>query len=116
MATYLSVDQKQTLSPAAARSGRTPGMTIAPNCVDFIPHFMEREIRRTLSNHPGLEVANLVIRRVPDGVCLSGVIESCDEGVDVASLVQEVQGVDRVLNRLLVRTKNARETAATDEE
>lgn len=116
MATTMTVDPKQSFSQTDAYSERVPGRAITPNCVDFIPHFMEREIRRTLSSHPGLEVANLVVRRVPNGICLSGVIESCDEGVCVESLVQEVQGVDRVLNRLLVRTTGPREAALVENE
>ena len=78
-------------------------MNIPPMSVDFVPHFIEREVSRTLSSEPGLAVSNLVVRRVQNGVCLSGVVETCDDDVDVCGLARQVEGVEQVLNRLLVR-------------
>jgi osmotically-inducible protein OsmY len=72
--------------------------------VDRSAHGVERCIQRALSNHPRLCVSNLVVRRVGEGVCLTGVVESIDDETDVCRLVREVAGVDEVLNRLIVRS------------
>ena len=97
-ATVSQVVQSQVAEPA-----QRP-MNIPPMNVDFVPHFIEREVMRTLTSEPGLAVSNLVVRRVQNGVCLSGVVETCDDDVDVCGLARQVEGVEQVLNRLLVRS------------
>jgi hypothetical protein len=66
------------------------------------PHGLEQAIHRRLCAQPGLRFASLVIRRIPNGVCLEGVLES-DADHDVCNLVRSVAGVDEVLNHLVVR-------------
>lgn len=75
--------------------------------VDRAPHRIEREVQHLLSSQPGLRVSSLVVRRVGNGVCLTGVIESMDDQIDLSGLVKEVAGVDDVMNRLLVRSCTA---------
>jgi hypothetical protein len=66
------------------------------------PHGLEQAVHRRLCAQPGLQIASLVIRRIPNGVCLEGVLE-CDSDQDVCNLVKSVAGVDEVLNHLVVR-------------
>jgi hypothetical protein len=72
-----------------------------PRCVDA-PHGLEQAVHRRLRAQPGLRIASLVIRRIPNGVCLEGVLES-DADQDVCNLARSVAGVDEVLNHLVVR-------------
>ena len=69
------------------------------------PHDIERQVRRSLLSHPSLRFSSLVIRRIVDGVCLEGVLETPELFDDVTELTRKVAGVDAVLNRLLVRTE-----------
>lgn len=66
-------------------------------------HQVERTVRRELLAHPQLCFSSLVIRRLRDGICLEGVLEADDEVPDVCRLAQQVAGVERVLNHLVVR-------------
>jgi hypothetical protein len=90
------------LSRAFAKSPPT-----APDtpCVD-VPHGLEHAVHRRLRAQPGLRIASLVIRRIPNGVCLEGVLES-DPGQDICNLARSVAGVDQVLNHLVVRPNAA---------
>ncbi|VAX41103.1 hypothetical protein MNBD_PLANCTO02-356 [hydrothermal vent metagenome] len=64
-------------------------------------HQVEEEVRRQLLSDPNLHFSDLVIRRVPDGVCLEGFLEmNCDSG-HISDLAQRVAGVETVLNRLI---------------
>ncbi len=71
------------------------------------PHFVEREVQRALLSHPELSFSSLVVRRVPGGVCLEGVMEVDDDGPDVTALARRVSGVERVINHLLVRARSS---------
>ena len=68
------------------------------------PHQVEAEVRRALLGEPDLRFTSLVVRRVPDGVCLEGVLESNEDAPDVDDLARQVRGVERVINHLLVRS------------
>ena len=68
------------------------------------PHAVERHVRRVLTTQPGLNVSGLVVHRMPDGVCLTGVIDSLDDETDVCRLVRQATGLNQVINRLLVRS------------
>jgi hypothetical protein len=68
------------------------------------PHGLEQAVHRRLRSQPGLHIASLVIRRIPNGVCLEGVLES-DADHDVCNLVRSVAGVDAVLNHLVIRNR-----------
>jgi osmotically-inducible protein OsmY len=70
-----------------------------------MPHQIECEVQRALMSHPHLRFSSLVVRRLENGVCLTGVLEADDDAPDVVSIAQRVQGVDQVLNRLLVSEK-----------
>jgi osmotically-inducible protein OsmY len=66
------------------------------------PHRLEQEVQRELLAEPHFRFASLVVRRIHDGVCLQGVLETNDNSPDVCSVAQRVSGVQQVLNRLLI--------------
>lgn len=84
----------------------SPGLDSAE--VDFTPHAVERQVSRLLATQPGLNVSGLVVHRLRDGVCLTGVIESMGDETNVCDLVRQVEGVDQVINRLLIRSGSVR--------
>lgn len=65
-------------------------------------HQVEQEVRRALLSQPNLHFSSLVVRRIPDGVCLQGILQVDAESSDVCSIAQRVSGVNCVLNHLLV--------------
>jgi hypothetical protein len=68
----------------------------------FTPlHPVEYEVMRKLQAHPQLKISSLVIRRIPAGVCLQGVIESDPEYIDLQKLLADIEGVDQVINQLV---------------
>lgn len=66
------------------------------------PHQVEQDVRRALLSHPAFHFSSLVVRRIADGVCLQGVLEADDDSPDVSSIAQRVNGVNCVLNHLLI--------------
>ena len=68
----------------------------------FHTHSIERQVQRRLLAQPNLRFSSLVVRRLPNGVCLEGVLEATD-GADINSLAQQVNGVQNVINRLVVQ-------------
>lgn len=63
---------------------------------------VEEEICAALQGYPGLSFSSLVVRRLPNGICLEGVLEVEDSMPDVVNLVQEICGPTPVMNRLIV--------------
>jgi len=66
------------------------------------PHQIELDVQRALLAQPALHFASLVVRRINNGVCLQGVLESDADSPDVCSIAQRVSGVREVLNHLVV--------------
>ncbi|MBI1345856.1 hypothetical protein GC163_06160 [bacterium] len=66
------------------------------------PHSLECEVHARLSQHPGLTVKSLVVRRIPNGVCLEGRIETQDDAFDPARFVRQIPGLGEVVNHLVV--------------
>jgi hypothetical protein len=66
------------------------------------PHSLERQVLRKLLANPQLRFSSLVVRRTPAGVCLEGVLTATD-GSDLCSLARQVEGVELVLNHVLVQ-------------
>lgn len=65
-------------------------------------HQLETDVRRALLMSEGLDIASLVVRRLPNGVCLEGVIRVNSDDVDVCKAVRELSGVGEVVNHLVV--------------
>ena len=75
---------------------------IAPHRFDRQPHAIETAVRRKLACQDGVHFFDLVVRRVPDGVCLEGVMRSDHDCPDIGDVVREIAGVERVINHLLI--------------
>ncbi len=67
-------------------------------------HEVEGQIRSALLSLPDIHFASLVVRRTQDGVCLQGVMQVNETSPDVAEIVQQVAGIENVLNQLLIQT------------
>ncbi len=65
-------------------------------------HQLEADVRRALNEAEGLDIHSLVVRRLPNGICLEGVIRVESDDFDVCSAVREIEGVGEVVNHLLV--------------
>ncbi len=65
-------------------------------------HQLEADVRRALLSSEGLDIASLVVRRLPNGVCLEGVINVNSDDVDVCKAVRQLSGVGEVVNHLVV--------------
>lgn len=68
----------------------------------FTPlHPVEYEVLRRLREHPRLKISSLVIRRIPSGVCLQGVLEADPEHLDLHRLLRDIEGIEQVVNHLV---------------
>ncbi|MEZ6062300.1 MAG: BON domain-containing protein [Planctomycetaceae bacterium] len=76
-----------------------PVSTVERGC---LPHSIESDVRRALLSTCGLNFASLVVRRIPNGVCLEGVLTRYTPDEDVAAAAQSVEGVVDVQNHLLL--------------
>ena len=65
-------------------------------------HQLETDVRRALNAADGLDIGSLVVRRLPNGICLEGVIRVSSDDFDVCSAVREIEGVGEVVNNLVV--------------
>jgi len=65
-------------------------------------HDLEREVQRRLLEEPGLRFTSLVIRRLNDGVCIQGVLETDSDAPDLTTLAKQVAGVDRVIDQVVI--------------
>lgn len=68
------------------------------------PHRIEQDVQRELLSHPELQFSSLVVHRIPNGICLEGILETGQDCPDISRLAQTISGVDEVLNHLVVRT------------
>jgi osmotically-inducible protein OsmY len=93
---------KQELSREGTGSSppRFASEALAP--AQISPHQVEQEVRRALLSQPNLHFSSLVVRRITDGVCLQGILQTDTESSDVCSIAQRVSGVNCVLNHLLI--------------
>jgi len=67
------------------------------------PHGLEQDVRRSLLANPNVRISSLVVRRMPNGVCIEGVLETDDGPPDVCALVRRIPGITEVVNHLVVR-------------
>ena len=66
------------------------------------PHSVESGVRRELLSSPNFSVTSLVVRRIPNGVCLEGMVEVHGKEADIDATARRVHGVQEVQNHLLV--------------
>ncbi len=94
--------QGQTIGAIAPSPQQDAGTAVPEETA----HQVEQEVRRRLMATPRLKIESLVVRRVDQGICLQGVVESQEANHDICTLVRTVAGVNRVINRLLVASKH----------
>lgn len=87
----------ESLRTAKNKSDRTRDFRSAD-----LPHRLEQAVQRRLLAQPDLRFASLVVRRIPNGVCLEGVLEQ-EGDLDVCNLARTVDGVVAVLNHLVIQ-------------
>jgi hypothetical protein len=88
----------QPSAPAVAHEDCSPD-----DCVLRPPHRFEQDVRFRLMAEPTLNFTSLTVRRIPNGVCLEGVLETDDDLPDISRLLRRITGVEKVLNYLVVR-------------
>lgn len=76
--------------------------TIPAALISRSTHELDAEIRRALCAENGVDIGGLVVRRLPNGVCLEGVIRVSSDDFDVCSAVREIEGVGEIVNHLVV--------------
>ena len=69
----------------------------------FHPHRFEQDVRNRLMSEPNLNFTSLVVRRINNGVCLEGVLETDDDSTHVERLVRLIADVPNVRNCLVLR-------------
>ncbi|MBI1312187.1 hypothetical protein GC176_12925 [bacterium] len=70
-----------------------------------LPHTTELQVHRHLLGQSDLAFSSLIVRRMNNGLCLQGVVETCDEEPDFARLVRQVAAVENVISQLVVRPR-----------
>lgn len=93
--------KKPTVAQAAPATAVATAVVETGSPVPPSRHRLEFDVQHQLLTAPGLEFDSLVVRRVPDGVCLEGVLKSTGEGCELADLARKVTGVTRVLDRVV---------------
>jgi hypothetical protein len=70
-------------------------------------HLIEQDVRRELMSHDDWQFHSLVVHRMPDGVCLQGVLECDDLSTidDIVKVTQQIPGVSKVINQIVSQKK-----------
>ena len=76
---------------------------VEPGCCKSQPHGIEKEVQRTIARQPGIQILSLTVRRLEDGVCLDGTLETDRPCPDFVDLLRQIAGIKKVVNRLRVR-------------
>ncbi len=66
-------------------------------------HDYEREIQRRLLEMPGLHFTSLVVRRLENGICVQGVLETSGPHLDIGKIIRDLSGAENVVNQVLIR-------------
>jgi hypothetical protein len=66
------------------------------------PHDLECLIQRALQAQPGLRFARLTVHHCPQGVCLEGLLDANEDGIDLVELVNQIAGV-QAINHVVTR-------------
>lgn len=67
------------------------------------PHRVERLVQQMLLARTDVSFPSLTVRRLPNGLCLQGIMETGDNVPDILRTVRSIAMVDHVLNHLVVR-------------
>lgn len=66
------------------------------------PHELECLIQRRLQMHDGLKFTRLTVHQCAQGVCLEGLLEVNELGLDLCDVVREIAGV-KAINHVVMR-------------
>jgi hypothetical protein len=70
-------------------------------------HRLEQHVHRALCRNGGQAYSSVVVRRLPNGVCLEGVVRASAGQFDPSRTALQVPGVKEVLNHLVHCTETA---------
>jgi len=76
---------------------------VAPERFPTSPHGIECDVQRRLASLPGIQILSLTVHRLGNGVCLEGTLETDRPVPDLQNVLQEIPGIDHVVDRLIVR-------------
>lgn len=65
-------------------------------------HDVESEVRRKILAMDGLTVRSLVVRRIPDGVCIQGVVCSAGSQTSLRKVIAALPGIRQILDRTTI--------------
>jgi hypothetical protein len=72
-----------------------------------LAHLIEQDVRRKLLAHDEWEFQSLVVHRMPEGVCLQGVL-ACDDPKtidDIVKVTEKIPGITKVINQIVSQKK-----------
>ena len=98
-------ESRNVVIPTATQSSRLEKLPVEP---EDVPHRIEQDVQRKLLSDPRWHFSSLVVRRIPEGVCLEGVLETAENCPNVSQSLRTVEGVNRVLNHLVIRRPPAK--------
>jgi len=98
-----SDQQSAAAETVGASTARSTEATSDCDGLSSAPHRLEQDVRRSLLANPNVRIASLVVRRIPKGVCIEGVLETEEAAPDVCAVVRRIPGVSKVVNHLVVR-------------
>jgi osmotically-inducible protein OsmY len=100
--------RQQRKSSAAEAAGSYPPRYASESIAgSWASHQIEQQVQHELMSQPSLHFSSLVVRRIDNGVCLQGMVETDEDPVpDVCRIARQVAGVDQVLNRLVVTRRS----------
>ncbi|MCA9079375.1 MAG: BON domain-containing protein [Planctomycetaceae bacterium] len=65
-------------------------------------HQLETQVQRWLLTNPRLNFASLVVRGIPNGLCLEGVLRGDDAEAELEAILRQLPGVKRVVNNIRI--------------
>lgn len=98
--------ERSSQKAVADRLKKYEGLSPADSQHD-IGHTVERDVQHKLLVDSEFHISSLVVHRVPDGICLQGTLWQIDEKdnlQEVSRSAKCVQGVQQVLNHLVLQT------------
>lgn len=102
--------KEPVLFPSDKGVGSPPRFANGDSGVWHMSHLIEREVQRQLLAVPAVHFDSLVVRLVPQGVCLQGVMHvqsGASDTPDIAAIARRAAGVDHVLNQLVITDSTA---------
>ena len=77
-------------------------LPIPESAADSDRHALERLIHQRLIDVPGIRIWSLSVHQCPQGLCLEGHIEVCRPDLDWRTVIDALEHVAPIVNRLLI--------------